>query len=214
MAITANPYATNDEFSQELDAISKRLVGARANAEALADFPGQLPESLVDAYTIQTASIARWSRGIGGWKVGMVPESYRNSLAAERLAGPIFDDSIFRIEAESKRTMQIFDGGFAAIEAEFVLEVAKTIEPTGRIYSDRELADLISSFAFAGALGHGLSSTYVGVRVQSGLHGGGSKYVLITSRLPFLPYKILCPALSITFSKYLTGTIELVRIAP
>ena len=34
---------------------------------------------------------------------------------------------------------------FAAVEAEFVLKVAKTIEPTTREFSDSELVDLISA---------------------------------------------------------------------
>jgi 2-keto-4-pentenoate hydratase len=93
-----SPDAVIDDLSQELDGISGRLVAARANAEALPDFPGQLPQTLDDAYTIQSASISRWPDEIAGWKVGMVPESYRERLAAERLTGPIFKSSVFRIK--------------------------------------------------------------------------------------------------------------------
>lgn len=142
MTIPANSDIEVEAALQALDAMSERLVAARANAEALAGFPGLLPATLEDAYTIQSASIRRWPEEIGGWKVGMVPQAYRTLLAAQRLTGPIFNSSILRIESDSTKTMPIFSGGFAAVEAEFVLEATTTIEPTGRDYSDEELIEL------------------------------------------------------------------------
>ncbi len=133
-----------DELPDELDAISERLVAARANAEALSEFPGQLPTALADAYSIQTASIARWPDQIAGWKVGMVPENFRQTLAAQRLCGPIFKSSIFTIEPGCSKTMPIYSGGFAAVEAEFVLKLATTIEPIERQYSDQELIQRVA----------------------------------------------------------------------
>ena len=150
MPLPESPDAVIDELSQELDAISGRLVAARANAEALPDFPGQLPQTLDDAYTIQSASIARWPDEIAGWKVGMVPESYRERLAAERLTGPIFKSSVFRIKPGSTKTMPIYTGGFAALEAEFVFELAVAIEPSERDYSDEELIERVAGL-FIGA---------------------------------------------------------------
>ena len=145
MTVPANPQPRVDDVSQDLDAISERLVAARTNAEALRDFPGLLPETLEDAYAIQTASIRRWPDAIGGWKVGMVPDAYRETLAAQRLTGPIFDSSIFGIKPDSSRTMPIFDRGFAAVEAEFVLQLAATVEPVEREYSDDELVALVAA---------------------------------------------------------------------
>lgn len=75
----------------------------------------------------------------------MVPEAFREPLDAERLAGPIFKSSIFRIEPNSTKTMPIFSGGFAAVEAEFILQLATTIEPIEREYSDEELIELVSA---------------------------------------------------------------------
>lgn len=145
MPISLDSYVTDDELAPELEEISKYLVGARTNAEALPCFPGRLPEILKDAYAIQSASITRWPDEIAGWKVGMVPGVFREQLGAERLAGPIFNPSVFKVDPGSRKSMPIFTGGFAALEAEFVLEVAKTIEPTARKYSDEELVDLISA---------------------------------------------------------------------
>jgi 2-keto-4-pentenoate hydratase len=145
MPIPESPHSVTDDPLQELDAISGDLVSARLNAEALANFPGRLPDTLENAYAIQSASIARWPDQIAGWKVGKVPESFRAGLAAERLAGPIFKSTIFSIDADSVTTMPIYEGGFAAIEAEFVFEIAADIEPTIRDYSDEELTACVSA---------------------------------------------------------------------
>lgn len=128
----------------ELDLISQRLVSARANAEPLAHFPGDLPTSLDAAYTVQSASIERWPDTIIGWKVGLVPPGYRDALAAERLCGPIFASSVHRVASGASRVVPIFDGGFAAVEAEFVFRLGVTIPPVERDYSDDELAELIA----------------------------------------------------------------------
>ena len=134
-----------DGLSRELDAISERLVAARMAAEALPGFPGALPDSLDDAYAIQTASIARWGDTVAGWKIGMIPADHRLRVGDERLAGPIFKSSIVRIESGATRTMPIYEGGFAAVEAEFVLELGCAIHPSGTEYSDADLIDLVSS---------------------------------------------------------------------
>ena len=143
-----------DGLSRELDAISRRLVAARVAAEALPDFPGALPDSLDEAYAIQTASIARWGDTVAGWKIGMIPADHRLRVGDERLAGPIFKSSIVRIESGATRTMPIYEGGFAAVEAEFVLELGCAIHPSGTEYSDADLIDLVSSL-------------YVGVEIAS-----------------------------------------------
>ena len=149
MSSKPNYHLNADDISQELDEISKRLVAARSNAEALHEFPGELPATLADAYAVQSASIARWPDEIMGWKVGMVPGEFRSSLQAERLAGPIFKSSIFEAEAGSSNRMHIYSGGFAAVEAEFVLKLATTIQPVEREYSDEELVDLVADLHVA-----------------------------------------------------------------
>ena len=146
--------AETDRLSRELDAISRRLVAARMAAEALPDFPGALPDSLDEAYAIQTASIARWGDTVAGWKIGMIPADHRLRVGDERLAGPIFKSSIVHIESGATRTMPIYEGGFAAVEAEFVLELGCAIHPSGTEYSDADLIDLVSSL-------------YVGVEIAS-----------------------------------------------
>lgn len=145
MSVPNNANPVNDEVAAELVAISERLVAARTNAEPLPSFPGQLPDKLDDAYTIQTTSIKRWPDEIGGWKVGGVPAAYQHLFTEKRLSGPIFRSTIVDVEADASQTMPIFKGGFAAVEAEFVVQIAKTITPNGKDYSNDELGALISA---------------------------------------------------------------------
>ncbi|MEM1263842.1 MAG: 2-keto-4-pentenoate hydratase [Pseudomonadota bacterium] len=132
-------------LSPELDQISAQLVAARADARPLTQFPGDLPETLAAAYAVQSASIARWPDAVAGWKVGMVAPDYRQLLAAERLSGPIFRRSVYRVAPGDDVAMPIYKGGFAAVEAEFVFELEKTIEPVVRSYTDADLIDCVAA---------------------------------------------------------------------
>ena len=73
-----------------------------------------------------------------------VAGQHRDQLDAERLSGPIFRAFTDHIVPGDSKTMSIFRGGFAAVEAEFVFRVARTIEPVEREYSDEELVHLVS----------------------------------------------------------------------
>ena len=137
----ANPEAP---LSEQDDALSKRLVDARLKAVPLAEFPGSLPTTLERAYAVQAASIARWPDDVAGWKVARLPVGDRERFPAKRLFGPVFGSSIRTVDSGSETVATIYDGGFAAIEAEFVLEVAAAIPPAARNRSDEELAGLVS----------------------------------------------------------------------
>lgn len=131
-------------LSEALDEISQRLVKARLDAQALSEFPGELPGSLREAYAVQSASIARWPDEVAGWKVGGVPEQLRHALGADRLAGPIYRTSVARVAAGDHKTMSIYRGGFAAVEAEFIFCLKQRIDPDGASYSDEELIDRLT----------------------------------------------------------------------
>ncbi|MEM7704029.1 MAG: 2-keto-4-pentenoate hydratase [Pseudomonadota bacterium] len=149
MPLPKNNSNTQTYLAPKLDQISKALVSARLGASPLAEFPGELPATLDDAYAVQDASIARWPDRVAGWKVGMVAEELRAKLGATRLAGPIFEPTVFAIEPEETRSMSIYRGGFAAVEAEFVLQLADIIEPSGAVYSDQDLLDRIAGLHIA-----------------------------------------------------------------
>ncbi len=145
MTLPADSSRIDQHLTREHDAISERLVEARVKAQPLPAFPGLLPETLEDAYAIQSASIGRWSDEIVGWKVGGVPEGYRDRLKASRLAGPIFRSCLQYIVPGVAISAPIYHGGFAAIEAEFVWRLGNSIAPVKRYYSDDELRTLVAS---------------------------------------------------------------------
>jgi 2-keto-4-pentenoate hydratase len=103
--------------------IATALVRARMARRALDAFPGPMPQSLADAYRIQDASIALWPDEIAGWKIGMVTPGLRQSLGAERLAGPIFSRDVRHAPAGQEIAFPVFTGGFAAVEGEFIFRM-------------------------------------------------------------------------------------------
>lgn len=119
--------------------ISAALTRARRNFRALPGFPGSVPERLEEAYAIQSRSIEAWPDAVVGWKVGGVPADYRDRFEDEWLAGPIFQANLARVGADRLVEMPVFAGGFAAIEAEFVLETGQDASAY-RLYAGVEIA--------------------------------------------------------------------------
>jgi 2-keto-4-pentenoate hydratase len=76
------------------------------------------------AYAIQDAALALDGRQVVGWKVGRINPPDDARLASNRLAGPIFADSVVMPGAGQVPAMPVFAQGFAAAEAEFLLHVA------------------------------------------------------------------------------------------
>ncbi len=106
-------------------AIAQRFVTARLGAAPLVDYPGDLPTGLDQAYAIQDAAIALWPDTVGGWKVGRIPSPWRERFGEERLVGPIFCTSIRRSTAAEVLDYPVFEGGFAAVEAEYVFQLGQ-----------------------------------------------------------------------------------------
>ncbi|MEO0420946.1 MAG: 2-keto-4-pentenoate hydratase [Pseudomonadota bacterium] len=139
-----NDPAEPRPLSPALEEVSQRLVSARLGARALDSFPGQLPASLEDAYSVQSASMARWPDRVAGWKVGGVPTDLREVLGAARLSGPIYRASLAHTAVGEQHTMAIFEGGFAAVEAEFIFCLDEAFPPDGRVYGDDDLIERIT----------------------------------------------------------------------
>ena len=134
---TASLHAISD--------VSDNLFRARSMATPLSSFPGLLPRDTQTAYAIQTNSIVNWPDEVGGWKVGGITPAFREHFAAERLAGPIFKSQIVQISDGHDVTMTVFDRGFAAIEAEFIIKTAKPVGPKNFDTSNPHLEDLVAS---------------------------------------------------------------------
>ena len=127
-----------------LDTASEKLVEARRTATALDGFPGDLPTSLEQAYALQSLSITRFPGRVAGWKVGMVPPDYRAQFDDIRLAGPIFGDVVVRYD-NAPVDMPVFAGGFAAVEAEIIVELNTDIAPGSVDFGKQDIRDLIAS---------------------------------------------------------------------
>jgi 2-keto-4-pentenoate hydratase len=124
--------------------IVDRLLAARRSAAGLDDFPGTLPATLDEAYSIQDEAIERWNRPIAGWKVGRVFEPLAGHFRTDRLTGPIF--TVRQAPANGVPVvMPVFDRGFAAGEAEFLLRIGASPPPGKTGFSLEEAAELIDA---------------------------------------------------------------------
>ncbi len=112
--------------------IAQRFVAARLNAVALDDYPGPVPQDLASGYECQEAAIALWPDAIAGWKIGRIPPAFEQKLGQARLAGPIFSSGVHKSTAGTVVEFGVFEGGFAAVEAEYVFEIAKDA-PAGQM---------------------------------------------------------------------------------
>lgn len=143
--MTADPHTTEAAASSAgLETIAERFVAARRQCQPLVDFPGPLPPDLATAYRIQDLAIERWDEAIRGWKVGRIPPALENEFRIDRLAGPIFGDTIRETSTDKPIDMPVYDGGFAAIEAEYVAVIGSDA-PAGKLsWSTDEAAGMIS----------------------------------------------------------------------
>jgi len=124
--------------------IARGLVAARKRAQPLAELPGSIPDSLEEAYRIQDVAIDLRADRIGGWKVGRIPLNLEEGFGIDRLAGPIFANTIVQAESGTSCEMPIFAGGFGAIEAEFVAVIDRDAPPEKVTWSPEEALDMIA----------------------------------------------------------------------
>ncbi|WP_245815819.1 2-keto-4-pentenoate hydratase [Luteimonas chenhongjianii] len=117
MAGPDTPDASADAKRPIVDA----FLRARRAGEALAEFPGTIPETLVDAYGVQDSAIAEWGDELVGWKVGYIAPERRDSSGDDRLLGPVFRRNLQQVGDDLR--IAVFAGGFGAIEAEYVLRL-------------------------------------------------------------------------------------------
>lgn len=123
------------------ESIARRFVEARLSASHLDAFPGAIPQDFASAYACQEAAIALWPDQIVGWKVGRVSSDFEETFGRERLAGPIFRDALQRARDNAAVFFPVFTGGFAAVEAEFVFEIARDAPQAKTEWTLAEAAD-------------------------------------------------------------------------
>jgi 2-keto-4-pentenoate hydratase len=124
--------------------IASRFVAARLQATALPGFPGPIPDTLEAAYACQDAAIESWPDEVAGWKVGRIVPPWSTRFAADRLVGPIFRRSVVTARAGHSTAMPLFAGGFAAVEAEFVIRLGSDAPPDKTAWTLAEAAALVA----------------------------------------------------------------------
>ena len=113
----------------EIDDIAAAFSQARAAARPLAEFPGRLPATLADSVAVQERALEMTRESVVGWKVAMVPAPLRVPLGQERLAGPVDARTVHTLPHGGSVEVTVYDGGFAALEAEFVAVFAADVLP-------------------------------------------------------------------------------------
>jgi len=128
----------------QLEAIASQLVRARLQALALADFPGDIPPDLATAYAVQDHAIAAWPDELVGWKIGYIGPERRDGSGDERLVGPVFRSGL-RFAQDGETEFPVFEGGFAAVEAEYVFRIATDAPPDRLYWSAQEARGMVAS---------------------------------------------------------------------
>lgn len=125
------------------DVIAEQFVRARLEARALPGYPGVVPPDLATAYRCQDLALARWPEPVGGWKVARIAEAQQGRYAEERLIGPVLAANI-RVDSP-RRTLDcpVFEGGFAAVEAEIVICVGRDAPADKVEWTLDEAADFV-----------------------------------------------------------------------
>ena len=111
-------------------AIARRFVDARVAARSLQDFPDVVPESMAQAYVVQDVAIGLYPDRLVGWKVGGVAPNLQARLGVHRLAGAIFSRNVWPATARGATPLPAIEGGFAAVEAEFIARVGADADPS------------------------------------------------------------------------------------
>ena len=113
------------ELAFDAKGVAAEFVKARRTASFFTQYPGAKPEDLDSAYRCQDEAISLWDDTIAGWKVGWIPEPLSQKYGAQRLVGPIFTRGVQHSNGAAVVDAPVFAQGFAAVEAEFVVQLAK-----------------------------------------------------------------------------------------
>lgn len=106
--------------------IARAFVEARRSDQLVLRYPGPIPSSAEEAYAIQDQAIRLRGQPVSGWKVGRVADDLAEHWGSDRLAGPIFSDSIVYAGGSDDPDMPLLRG-FAAVEAEIVMRTGAPI---------------------------------------------------------------------------------------
>ncbi|WP_297516016.1 2-keto-4-pentenoate hydratase [uncultured Caulobacter sp.] len=107
-------------------AIASQFVKARQDGVSVPGYPGGvIPANMAEGYAVQDLAIAAWPEALVGWKVGLVPPQHRERLGVDRLAGCIFESRVQQASADKPNEFRAIEGGFCAVEAEFIFRLGQ-----------------------------------------------------------------------------------------
>ncbi len=131
--------------SSDANTIADAFTSARAQARVIDRYPGAVPPDLAAAYRVQAAAIERWPDAIRGWKVARVSPAFASQFPEERLIGPAFARNVHWVDGEGVAQCPVFEGGFAAVEAEIVIVVASDAPHGKRDWTADTVGSLVRS---------------------------------------------------------------------
>jgi len=118
-------------------AIAEKLIEARKTRTPQSEFPGTLPDTPEGAYHIQDLCIKGWDDKIVGWKVAGLKAELHEQFKAKRQSGPVFEKNLRFVDCSEHILAPVYAGGFAAIEAEFVILLGNVSHlPTSDLSAD------------------------------------------------------------------------------
>jgi 2-keto-4-pentenoate hydratase len=138
------------------------LAEARTGGGTVDPAPGDLPQTLDDAYAMQRAVAARLGPDSEAWKVGSTSAEAQARLGTDR-PGAARVPARFRFT--SGDTVPVFAAHDLWVEAEFALRLGAPLPPRDTDYTMDEVAAAVDSVAPALEI--------VGSRLASGLSGAG-----------------------------------------
>lgn len=129
-----------------VEMVAEQFVRARLAGQPLPQYPGALPDTLATAYRCQDLAIDRWPDAVVGWKVARIGAAWARQFPEERLVGPVFQRNLRWARTGQVVDCPVIDGGFAAVEAEIVLQVSEDAPPRKKQWSIDEAAELVRAF--------------------------------------------------------------------
>ena len=106
-------------------AVARAFVAARQAGVAMSVFPGPLPPDMAAGYATQAEAIGLWPDEVAGWKVGRIASELADEMGADRVAGPVFSRNVWRAADGEATVLPVIEGGFAAVEAEYVYRIGQ-----------------------------------------------------------------------------------------
>jgi len=120
----------------------KVLAAARRDGRKLAEYPGEKPSDLKEAFAIQDAMVREMGVPVVGWKVGLTSERAQKLCGVDApLAGPLFEGHVFDSGAE----ISMVEGDLGIVEAEIGFHLRSDLPPRDLPYERSEVLEAVGT---------------------------------------------------------------------